>query len=146
MGLGLGLCTRVKRWRGYHLNGIHLAMPSMHYGQLLLETDDPSTTLVVGGQGLTEGRILFCKLAAAGCSNLLPASNRENAKRANCAVRFPQGCQRPVGHPVASMRRGCSNAGVVESWWWRVLCGPMLRHPHHEPTWGASSLISIGRK
>eukprot|EP00667_Euglena_gracilis_P020050 EG_transcript_21592 len=34
---------------GYHINGIHLSMPSMHYGQLLLETDDPSTTLVMGG-------------------------------------------------------------------------------------------------
>eukprot|EP00667_Euglena_gracilis_P008830 EG_transcript_8959 len=33
---------------GYHLNGIHLSMPSMHYGQLLLETNDTSSTVLVG--------------------------------------------------------------------------------------------------
>eukprot|EP00667_Euglena_gracilis_P015625 EG_transcript_16253 len=33
---------------GYHLNGIHLAMPSMHYGQLLLETNDTSSTVLIG--------------------------------------------------------------------------------------------------
>eukprot|EP00667_Euglena_gracilis_P010897 EG_transcript_11109 len=33
---------------GYHLNGIHLTLPTMHYGQLHLETNDSSTTLAVG--------------------------------------------------------------------------------------------------
>eukprot|EP00667_Euglena_gracilis_P007199 EG_transcript_7275 len=34
---------------GYHLNGIYLTMPSMHYGQLLVQTNDSNTTLVAGG-------------------------------------------------------------------------------------------------
>eukprot|EP00667_Euglena_gracilis_P001192 EG_transcript_1193 len=33
---------------GFHLNGIHLSMPSMHYGQVLLETNDSSSTVLVG--------------------------------------------------------------------------------------------------
>eukprot|EP00667_Euglena_gracilis_P010220 EG_transcript_10405 len=87
---------------GYIVNGIRLAMPSMHYGHLTVETADSSTTLLRDGLCL-----------APGCSGLHTISSFSDA---HCLLIDPAQISRQVGRALLAWGStgdgNASHAGV----------------------------------